>query len=79
MEHPLWLARVNLHDHLNNKFEYTITREYLEKDVVSYLNQPEIAACGQTLNILMGPIFLLLQWKSSGNGSTKIAFLCRRS
>ena len=24
--------RVNLHDHLNNKFEYTITREYLEKD-----------------------------------------------
>ena len=36
--------RVNLHDHLNNKFEYTITREYLEKDVVTYLNQPEIAA-----------------------------------
>ena len=36
--------RVNLHDHLNNKFEYTITREYLEKDIVSYLEQPEIAA-----------------------------------
>ena len=46
--------RVNLHDHLNNKFEYTITREYLEKDVVSYLNQPEIAAVWPNFKHLNG-------------------------
>jgi len=35
---------VKLHDHLNNSFDYTITKEYLEKNIISYLNQPDIAA-----------------------------------
>ena len=54
MEHPLWLPKGDLHDHLNNKFEYTITREYLEKDIVSYLNNLKLQQCGQTLNTLNG-------------------------